>query len=127
MRPKQRATSKPDDLLQVRLDQVIDPKHKLVRLAAEIDWDWIDGEIGPLYSEQERPAVPTRFMIGLLLLKHIYALSDEEVCERWVESPYFQFLTGGEFFQHTFPHERTALSHWRKFELLLVDKLRVAH
>jgi len=33
-----------------------------------------DGEIAPLYSEQGRPAVPTRFMIGLLLLKHIYAL-----------------------------------------------------
>ena len=29
-----------------------------------------------------RPVVPTRFMIGLLLLKHIYALSDEDVCER---------------------------------------------
>ena len=48
-------------------------------------------------------------MIGLLLLKHIYALSDEEVCERWVENPYFQFFTGEEFFQHAFPHERSVL------------------
>jgi IS5 family transposase len=62
-----------------------------------IDWNWIDGEIAPLYREQDRPAVPTRFMIGLLLIKHIYGLSDEEVCERWVENPYFQFFTGEEF------------------------------
>jgi hypothetical protein len=28
--------------------------------------------------------------IGLLLLKHIYGLSDEGVCARWVHDPYFQ-------------------------------------
>ena len=53
-------------------------------------------------------------MIGLLLLKHIYGLSDEDVCERWVHDPYFQYFTGEEFFQHSFPHERSDLSHWRK-------------
>ena len=132
MRPKQRETSRSDDLFRSRLDQIINPKHELVRLAAEIDWTWIDGEIAPLYSEHGRPAVPTRFMIGLSLLKHIYALSDEDVCERWVENPYFQFFTGEEFFQHTFPHERSGLSHWRKrlgdkLGLLLAESLRVAH
>jgi IS5 family transposase len=132
MRPKQRETSKSDDLFRARLDQIINPEHELLRLAAKIDWTWIDGEIAPLYSEHGRPAVPTRFMIGLLLLKHIYALSDEDVCERWVENPYFQFFTGEEFFQHTFPHERSGLSHWRKrlgdkLGLLLAESLRVAH
>src|SRR5262249_11931164 len=72
------------------------------------------------------------FVIGLLLLKHIFALSDEEVCERWVYDPYFQYFTGEEFFQHAFPHERSDLSHWRKrlgdkLELLLAESLRVAH
>src|SRR5207248_8503490 len=66
----------------------------LVLLAGKIDWDWIDGEIAPLYSENGRPGIATRFMIGLLLLKHIYGLSDEGVCERWVHDPYFQFFTG---------------------------------
>jgi IS5 family transposase len=67
-----------------------------------------------------------------LLLKHIYGLSDEGVCERWVYDPYFQHFTGEEFFQHEFPHERSDLSHWRKrlgdkLELLLAESLRVAH
>jgi hypothetical protein len=71
-------------------------------------------------------------VIGLLLLKHIYGLSDEGVCERWVHHPYFQYFTGEEFFQHEFPHERSDLSNWRKrlgdkLELLLAESLRVAH
>ena len=41
-------------------------------------------------------------------------------------------ITGEEFFQHEFPHERSDLSHWRKrlgnkLELLLAESLRVAH
>jgi len=32
-------------------------------------------------------------MIGLLLLKHIFALSDEQVCERRVYYQYFQYFT----------------------------------
>ena len=54
------------------------------------------------------------------------------MCDRWVYDPYFQHFTGEEFFQHSFPHERSDLSHWRqrlgdKLELLLAESLRVAH
>ena len=132
MRPKRHATTGSVDLFRARLDQIINMKHELVQLAAKVDWTWIDGEIAPLYSDQGRPGIETRFVIGLLLLKHIYGLSDEGVCERWVYDPYFQHFTGEEFFQHQFPHERSDLSHWRKrlgdkLELLLAESLRVAH
>ena len=132
MRPKKHKTTGSNDLFRARLDQIINMKHELVQLAGKIDWDWIDGEIAPLYSDKGRPGIETRFVIGLLLLKHIYGLSDEGVCERWVHDPYFQYFTGEEFFQHAFPHERSDLSHWRKrlgdkLELLLAESLRVAH
>jgi len=132
MRPKKHETTRSGDLFRARLDQIINLKHELAQLAGAIDWDWIDGEIAPLYSEHGRPGIETRFVIGLLLLKHIYGLSDEGVCERWVYDPYFQHFTGEEFFQHEFPHERSDLSHWRKrlgdkLELLLAESLRVAH
>ncbi len=44
--------------------------------------------------------------------------------------PYFQYFTGEELFQYTFPH--SDLSHWRgrigtKLELLLAESLRIAH
>ena len=132
MRPKKHETTMSGDLFRARLDQIINLKHELVQLAGRIDWVWIDGEIAPLYSDKGRPGIETRFMIGLLLLKHIYGLSDEGVCERWVYDPYFQHFTGEEFFQHDFPHERSDLSHWRKrlgerLDLLLAESLRVAH
>ena len=132
MRPKKHETTRSGDLFRARLDQIINLKHELAQLADAIDWDWIDGEIAPLYSEKGRPGIETRFAVGLLLLKHIYGLSDEGVCERWVYDPYFQHFTGEEFFQHEFPHERSDLSHWRKrlgdkLELLLAESLRVAH
>jgi transposase, IS5 family len=132
MRPKKPKMTGEGDLFRARLDQIINMKHELVQLAGKVDWDWIDREIAPLYSDKGRPGIETRFVIGLLLLKHIYGLSDEAVCERWVDDPYFQHFTGEEFFQHEFPHERSDLSHWRKrlgdkLELLLAESLRVAH
>jgi len=132
MRPKKHETTGSGDLFRARLEQIINMKHELVLLAGKIEWQWIDSEIAPLYSDKGRPGIETRFVIGLLLLKYIYGLSDEGVCERWVHDPYFQHFTGEEFFQHEFPHERSDLSHWRKrlgnkLELLLAESLRMAH
>ena len=126
MRPKKHETTGSGDLFRARLEQIINMKHELVLLAGKIEWQWIDSEIAPLYSDKGRPGIETRFVVGLLLLKHIYGLSDEGVCERWVHDPYFQHFTGEEFFQHEFPHERSDLSHWRKrlgnkLELLLAE------
>ena len=128
MRPKKLKTTGEGDLFRARLEQIINMKHELVQLAGRIDWDWIDREIASLYSDKGPPGIEARFVIGLLLLKHIYGLSDEAVCERWVHDPYFQHFTGEEFFQHEFPHERSDLSHWRKrlgdkLELLLAESL----
>ena len=132
MRPRKRERTGSGDLFRARLDQIIDMKHELARLADAIDWEWIDGELAARFSTEGRPATETRFMIGLLLLKHIHGLSDEGVCARWVENPYYQYFTGEEFFQHAFPHERSGLSHWRhrigdKLDVLLQESLRVAH
>jgi IS5 family transposase len=132
MRPRKPEKNGSSDLFRARLDQVINMRHELVRLADAIDWDWLDSELADRFSDSGRPGTETRFMVGLLLLKHIYALSDEGVCERWVYDPYFQYFTGEEFFQHRFPHERSGLTHWRqrigdRLEVLLQESLRVAH
>lgn len=132
MRPRKTLPSGSSDLFRSRLDQIINMNHELVRLARKIDWEWIDEELADRFSDKGRPGTESRFMVGLLLLKHIFGLSDEGVCERWVYDPYFQYFTGEEFFQHAFPHERSGLTHWRgrigdKLERLLQESLRVAH
>ena len=114
MRPKQQAKARHDDLFRARLDQIINMKHELVVLADRIDWALLDDELVGHFSDEGRQAEPVRFMIGMFLLKHTYRLSDEQVWDRWVHDPYFQYFTGEEFFQHELKHERSGLSHWRK-------------
>jgi IS5 family transposase len=132
MRPKQQYKARHDDLFRARLDQIINMKHSLVALADRIDWAWLDDQLADCFSDQGRPAEPVRFMIGMFLLKHTYGLSDEQVWDRWVHDPYFQYFTGEEFFQHELPHERSGMSHWRKrigdkLDILLAESLRIAH
>ncbi len=129
MRPRKREASGSGDLFRSRLEQVINMKHELVRLAREIDWDCLVDQVADCFSVEGRPGTETRFMVGQLLLKHIYGLPDEGICERWAHDPYFQYFTGEAFFQHGFPHERSGLTHWRgrlgeKIELLLAETLR---
>lgn len=131
MRPAQPDSHRTDDLFRARLDQIIDMRHELVQLAGRIDWQRLDDELADAFSENGRPALPTRFVVGLFILKHVQGLSDEEVCQRWVENPYFQYFTGETYFQHTFSHERSSLSHWRKrvadkLDRLLAESLNVA-
>jgi IS5 family transposase len=52
-------------------------------------------------------------MAGLAILKHTYDLSDEVLCERWVENPYYQYFYGKEFFQHRLVFDRSSLTRWR--------------
>lgn len=132
MRPKQQRRGRHDDLFRARLDQIINLRHELVLLADRIDWTWIDEQVAAYFSNAGRPAEPVRFMIGMFILKHTYALSDEQVWDRWVHDPYFQYFTGEEYFQHDLPHERSGMSHWRKrlgekLDILLQESLRVAH
>jgi len=52
MRPKKPKTTRESDLFRAKLDQIINLKYELVQLGAKIDWDWIDREIAPLYSDK---------------------------------------------------------------------------
>ena len=131
MRPKKQHKARHDDLFRSRLDQIINMKHELVVLAGKIDWNWLDDELADCFSDEGRPAEPVRFMIGMFLLKETFNLADEQVWDRWINDPYFQYFTGEEFFQHSLPHERSGMSHWRKriggrLDILLAETLRIA-
>jgi IS5 family transposase len=133
MRPKERRDSGQADLLRSRLDAIIDMNHALVKLARTIDWSFLEKRFGAVYDDKPgRPPLPTRLMAGLAILKHTYDLSDEVLCERWVENPYYQFFCGEEFFQHRVVFDRSSLTRWRqrmgeeKLQALLQESLSVA-
>jgi IS5 family transposase len=101
-------------MFRSRLDQIIDMDHPLVKLAGTTDWGFLETKLGAVYSDGPgQPPLPTRLMAGLAILKAMFDLSDEEVCQRWVENPYFQFFCGEEFFRHELPLDRSSMSRWR--------------
>ena len=75
MRPKERRDSRQNDLFRVRLDQIVDLGHPLAKLgrAGLVGIDWAK----PLL---EKAPVD-------------HDLSDEDLCARWVENPYYTCST----------------------------------
>jgi transposase, IS5 family len=130
--PPKKPAPRSDELFRSQLDNMIDMEHALVKLARLIDWSRFDEGYGWFYHEKGRPGLSTRLMAGLHLLKHMEGLSDEAVCARWVENPYYQYFCGEQYFRHKLPLDRSSMTRWRnriganKLELLLAETLRVA-
>jgi IS5 family transposase len=63
----------------------------------------------------------------------MHNLSDEALCDRWVENPYFQYFCGEVVFRHELPFDRSSLTRWRQrlgeeqIAALLQESLSVAH
>ena len=51
--------------------------------------------------------------MSLHYLKYTHDLSDEAVLRGWVENPYWQYLSGMEFFCHEPPIDPSSMSRWR--------------
>ena len=123
-----------DDLFRPLLEEIINLRHPLVRLAGEIDWDFLAGRFSSVCRVGPgQPPLPTRLVAGLFILKHMHNLSDEALCERWVENPYFQYFCGEVVFRHELPFDRSSLTRWRQrlgeeqIAALLQESLSVAH
>lgn len=120
------------DLFRERLESIINMKHRLVTLSGLIEWDWLESCVSKHYCHTNgRPGGSIRMMMGLLILKDIEGQSDESVCERWVENPYWQYFCGEEFFQHKFPVTPESLSYFRNrigeegMECVLAETIRL--
>ena len=120
-------------MFRSRLDQIIDMRHPLAKLAGQIDWGFLEKSFGAVYTDGPgQPPLPTRLMAGLAILKHMHDLSDEALCERWIENPYFQLFCGEEFFRHKLPFDRSSMTRWRqrmgeeRLVALLQESLAVA-
>ena len=89
------------DLLLPALDQIIDMGHPLVRLPALIDWKLLDERFGSVcQTGPGQPGLPTRLVAGLFILKHMHYVSDDVLCARWIENPYYQYFRGELSFCH---------------------------
>jgi IS5 family transposase len=96
------------------LERQLDPRNALFRLARAMDWSVFEKEFRPLYCTEGRPALPIRRLVGLLMLKSLRNLSDEEVVVFWSETPYAQDFCGERELQWGFPCDASELTHFRK-------------
>ena len=60
MKPRDISPEPHDDLFRSRLDNIIDLRHELVLLSHKIDWTYLDDQAAVFFSDDGRPAHPTR-------------------------------------------------------------------
>ncbi|AAM39954.1 IS5-like element IS1478 family transposase [Xanthomonas campestris pv. campestris] len=126
-----------EELFRSRLENQIDLRHPLAQLSQRMPWTALEQALSSRLPATQagggRPALPVRLIAGLLYLKHAYDLSDEAVCERWLENPYWQFFTGEVVFQTRLPCDASSLTRWRQrldeagMEELLAHTINAAH
>lgn len=114
MKPRKPESSPHEDLFRTKLEQLINQRHELCRLAQVIDWPSCEQRFGALYADEGRPGLPIRLLVGLEYLKHAFNESDESVVAHWVENPYWQYFCGEEYFSHRLPINPSQLTRFRQ-------------
>ena len=102
------------NLFHSQLRDMLDSNDALIALADTIHWELFEDSFEKYYSIEGRPAKPIRLMVGLLLLKQLKNLSDEEMIEQWKQNPYYQYFCGFHEFQIALPCHATDLVYFRK-------------
>jgi len=113
MRPKKE--QKPLEIFRVRLEEIINKEHPLVKLADVINWKELEEKLSKKYSEKMgAPSKEIRLMVGLQYLKYMYNESDEMIVRKFVENPYYQYFCGNEYFEHSLPINSSSMTRFRK-------------
>jgi len=101
-------------LFEPRLSDFLNPKHELFIFTRLVDWETLEKSFEDKFvAESGAPAKPVRLVTGIMILQHMYGLSDEGVVRGWVENPYWQYFCGYDFLQWKFPIHPTTLTKWR--------------
>lgn len=72
----------------------LNPKHELLILAEQINWERLAEELAPSYSKVGRAGKPVRLMVGAHILKHMHNMSDEDVAKRLAGDVYWMAFCG---------------------------------
>lgn len=97
------------------LINMLDSNDPLIALADAIDWNRIEKGLDKYYHHSNgRPGKPIRLMAGLLMLKQLENLSDENVVLQWKRNPYYQYFCGINDYQAALPCDSTELVKFRK-------------
>ncbi len=73
--------------------------NRWLKLAEVLPWEKLDADYGRYFSAgYGRPAKDSRLVAGLLIVKQLRNLSDEDAVTEFMENPYIQAFCGQEYF-----------------------------
>ena len=111
---KPRNEKKTLEIFKVRLEEIINKAHPLVKLTETINWKNLEEKMSKKYSEKMgAPGKEIRLMVGLQYLKYMYNESDEMIVRKFVENPYYQYFCGNEYFEHSLPINSSSMTRFR--------------
>ena len=94
---------------------MLDSKDSLIILADNFPWSKVESEFKKYYKNDKvgRPNKPIRLMVGLLLLKQLENLSDENIVLQFKRNPYYQYFCGYTEYTPSLPCHATELVKFR--------------
>jgi len=93
--------------------EMLDTNDPLIVLANNYPWSKLEDNLQQYYSGIGRPPKPIRLMVGLLLLKQMENLSDENVVLQYKRNPYYQYFCGSSDYEPKEPCHSTELVKFR--------------
>jgi len=76
----------------------LDSENRWFQIEKLIPWEPLESKYQSYFSDKGRPVKDGRLIIGILLLKHMTGLSDDEIVKQVSENPYMQAFCGFENF-----------------------------
>ena len=92
---------------------MLDSQDALIVLADNLPWSKLEDQLQKYYTGIGRPPKPIRLMSGLLLLKQMENLSDEDAVLQWKRNPYYQYFCGFNEYTPSVPCHSTELVKFR--------------
>ncbi|HCE97960.1 MAG: hypothetical protein A2X34_03075 [Elusimicrobia bacterium GWC2_51_8] len=81
------------------LGDKLSSRNRWLKLAEALPWERLDAAYGRYFSAgYGRPAKDSRLACGLLAVKQLKNISDEDAVAEFMESPYIQAFCGQEYF-----------------------------
>ena len=93
--------------------EMLDSNDPLIVLANNYPWSKLEDYLSQFYSGIGRPPKPIRLMVGLLLLKQMENLSDENLILQYKRNPYYQYFCGSSDYEPKEPCHSTELVKFR--------------
>ena len=93
--------------------EMLDSHDSLIVLADNYPWSKLENYLQQFYTGIGRPPKPIRLMVGLLLLKQLENLSDEDLILQYKRNPYFQYFCGKKDYTPSIPCHSTELVKFR--------------